>query len=80
MNYNAQKEQISTAGILPLLEPVPIFIREEAGVRSFGGDARKQSRITNSALLLTLIMTYSAYQGIFVKFSYFAFFCIIFTA
>jgi len=39
MNYNAQKEQISTAGILPLLEPVPIFIREEAGGRSFGGDA-----------------------------------------
>jgi len=29
MNYNAQKEQISTAGILPLLEPVPIFYREE---------------------------------------------------
>ena len=39
MNYNAQKEQISTAVAPLLLEPVPIFIREEAGVRSFGGDA-----------------------------------------
>ncbi len=45
MNYNAQKEQISTAGILPLLEPVPIFIREEAGGRSFGGDAVYTARV-----------------------------------
>jgi hypothetical protein len=45
MNYNAQKEQINTAVAPLLLEPVPIFNREEAGVRSFGGDAVYSARV-----------------------------------
>ncbi len=38
MNSRAQKKEISTAGVPLLLEPVPIFFREEAGVRSEGGE------------------------------------------
>jgi hypothetical protein len=34
MRYRAQKKEISTAGAPLLLEPVPIFFREEVGVRS----------------------------------------------